>query len=326
VDSLQAFDISVTSSIRRFSIYKVQFKTAILRTDAGGDTMKSKSLIPVLLLLGISAIFGYSGCSAIGFGIGGAIDSHKPDYDTIPGWRAASIQWGKHIALTEKNGEEVKGEYLGLDTVAVSEYAQWYNQSREKYNKDVLLPMLGDTISFTFLKPPTEYEGEFLGFDNQYILVKLTEIKRMVNERIDMGDLEWITDKNGNVIEVRKLKSLSSQGKTPTVSSVMMNEQIDMNNLETITDKNGNVIEVRKLESLSLEGKIPSASTVKVRTGGDTIRVPTATVSHIEIPSDKNAKWVGLGIGSVVDMAIVVAVVISMSNTSSLLGGNWDVK
>ncbi len=93
-------------------------------------------------------IFGYSGCTAIGYGIGAAIDSHKQDYDTIPGWRAASIKRGRDITLTKKNGEELKGEYLGLDTVAVSQYAQWYNESHEKYEKNVQLPALGDSISF----------------------------------------------------------------------------------------------------------------------------------------------------------------------------------
>ena len=284
--------------------------------------MKSRSAVSLLLLLGIGAIFGCSGCTAIGFGIGAAIDSSKPAYDTIPGWRAGSIERGKDITLTKKNGEELRGEYLELDTVAASQYAQWYNESREKYEKDVLLPGLGDSISFTFLKPAKEYKSEFLGFDNQYILVR--EFRGMVNEQIDMSDLEWITDKNGNVIEVRKLRNLSSRGKIPAASAVMVNEQIDMNNLERITDKNGNVIEVRKLKNLSSEGKIPAASTVVVKTNVDTIRVPTATVSQIEIPSDKNAKWAGLGIGAVVNLAIVMAVYISMSNT--FMVGNWNWK
>jgi hypothetical protein len=238
--------------------------------------MKSKSAVPLLLLLVVGAIFGNSGCTAIGFGVGAAIDSSKPDYVTIPGWRAASIKRGKDIKLTKNNGEELKGEYLGLDTVAVSQYAQWYNESREKCQRDVLLPGLGDTISFTVLTRAKEYKGEFLGFDNQYILVRLVVIGGMVNEKIDM------------------------------------------NNLERITDKNGNLIEVRKLKDLSLEGKIPVASTMTVKTNVDTIRVPIAAVSQIKIPNEKNAKWVGLGIGALVDVAIVVAVGIFVSNMKPL--------
>jgi hypothetical protein len=249
--------------------------------------MKSKSAVPLLMLLVLGAIFGYSGCTAIGFGIGAAIDSSKPGYDTIPGWRAASIKRGKDITLTKNNGEELKGEYLGLDTVAVSQYAQWYNESREKCQKDVLLPGLGDSISFTFLKPAKECKLEFVGFDNQYICVRLMGIRGMVNGKIDMNNLERITDKNGNLIELQKLKTLCSEGKIPALSAVMVR------------------------------------TAVMVKTNVDTIRVPTATVSQIEIPSDKNAKWVGLGIGAVVDVAIVVAVCISMPNMN--FGGNLKI-
>jgi hypothetical protein len=239
--------------------------------------MKSKSAVPLLMLLVLGAIFGYSGCTAIGYGIGSAIDSHKQDYDTIPGWRAAGVERGKNIALTTRNGEELKGEYLGLDTVTTSQYARWYNDNREKYQKEVPLPALGDSIIFSILKPAREYKGEFLGFDNQCICVRLLGAFRKYN----MNYLERISDKNGNLIELQKLKNLSSEGKIPALSAVMVR------------------------------------TAVMVKTNVDTIRVPTATVSQIEIPSDKNAKWIGLVIGAVVDVAIV-----AVSNMNR--DGNWN--
>ncbi len=42
----------------------------------------------------------------------------------------------------------------------------------------------------------------------------------ITNEKIDMNKLERITDKNGNLIEVGKLKNLSSEGKIPALSAV----------------------------------------------------------------------------------------------------------
>jgi hypothetical protein len=231
----------------------------------------------------VGAIFGYGGCTAIGYSIGAGVDNNTPDYHTIPGCGAGSIERGKDITLTKKNGEEVKGEYLGLDTVAVSHYARWYNESREKCRKDVLLPGLGDSISFTLPKHAKEYKGEFLGFDNQYILVRLMEIREMVNEKIDMNKLERITDRNGHLIEVGKLKNLSSEGKIPALSAV----------------------------------------TVTVKTDSDTLHVPAAAVDRIEIPNDKYAKWVGLGVGAVIDVAILVAAWVAMSHFNPL--GNFTL-
>jgi hypothetical protein len=71
--------------------------------------MKSKSAVPLLLLLVVGAIFGYSGCTAIGFGIGAITDSYKPDYDTIPGWRAGSIKRGNDITLTKEEWGRAEG-------------------------------------------------------------------------------------------------------------------------------------------------------------------------------------------------------------------------
>ena len=231
--------------------------------------MKSQSAIPLILLLGIGAIFGYSGCTAIGYGIGAAIDSSKPDsYDTIPGWRAESIERGKHITLTKRNGEELKGEYLGLDTVAASQYAQWYDESREKYDKDFLLPALGDSITYTFLDRAKEYKGEFLGFDNQYICVRLMGIRGIVNGKIDMNNLERITDKNGNLIDVGKLKNLSSEGKIPALSAVR----------------------------------------VTVKTDSDTLHVPMAAVARIAVPSEagvRDGKRKGFILGGGTGMGLI---------------------
>jgi hypothetical protein len=226
--------------------------------------MKSKSAVPLLLLSGVLAIFGNSGCTAIGYGIGAAIDNHKQDYDTIPGWRAAGVERGKDISLMKKSGEELKGKYLGLDTIAVSQYAQWYNESREKYERDVLLPALGDSITYTFLDRAQEYNGEFLGFDDQYICVRLMGAFRIITAKIDMNTLERITDKSGHLIEVGKLKNLSSEGKIPALSAVR----------------------------------------VTVKTDSDTLHIPTATVDKIVIPTDKNATWWGLGIGILIDLVV----------------------
>jgi len=179
--------------------------------------MKRKAVVPMLVLFGTVAIFGYSGCSVVFYTIGAYRDSRTPDFDTIPGWSAASIERGKDIKLTMKTGEELKGEYLGLDVVAASQYAESYNEVRERYQKDIPLPAVGDSISFIILNSEREHKGEFSGFENQYMWVRAMGISGIMREKIDMNKLEKITDGSGNLIEVEKLINLSLGGKIPAL-------------------------------------------------------------------------------------------------------------
>jgi hypothetical protein len=219
--------------------------------------------ILILLLIGTVAIFEYSGCTAIGFGVGAIIDSQKPDYDTIPGWYATSVWRGEDIRLTKKTGEELNGKYLGLEALGDSQYAPVYNECRDKYKKEISLPALGDSISVVSLKPVKEYKGKFLGFDDQYIWLR-TGI--------------W--------------------GST---------QPIDMKKIDGITDRNGNPIEVSRLISLSSAGMIPAVSTVVLETNSNTLHIPTLAIDRIEVPVDKNARWEGLALGAVIDVAISAA-------------------
>jgi hypothetical protein len=244
--------------------------------------MKSKPVVPMLVLFGTVAIFGYSGCSVVFYTIGAYGDSRTPDFDTIPGWSAASIDRGKDIKLTMKTGEELKGEYLGLDMVATSQYAESYNEVRERYQKDIPLPAVGDSISFITLNSEREHKGEFSGFEEQYICVRV------------MG------------------------------TSGIVREKIDMNKLEKITDRNGNLIEVKKLIDLSLGGRIPALYTeVTLRTDSDTTRIPTASVSRIETPNSKSARWMGLAFGACIDAAIII---IAISHFTILSGPLFPAK
>jgi hypothetical protein len=231
--------------------------------------MKRKPIVPLLLLLGTVAILGYSGCSVIGLCAGASIDNARPDYDTIPGSHVAIIERGKDIKLTMKTGEELKGEYLGVGRPADSQYARVYNEYRERYKKELLLPALGDSISTVTLESAKECKGEFLGFDNQYI---------------------WLRARMWPPNRVR----------------------IDMSVLKRITDRNGNLIEVGRLITLSSAGEIPALSGVALKANSDTLCIPNPEVDRIEVPVDKNAKWMGLGVGVVIDAVIIVAIADAM--------------
>jgi hypothetical protein len=229
-------------------------------------------------MLGVVAIFGYSGCTAVGFVVGASIDARTSDYDTIAGSNAASVEWGKEITLTKKTGEELRGEFLGVGMLADSQYARLYNECREKHKKEFSLPALGDTVSIVTLKPPKEYKAQFLGFDNQYIWVRMRQ---------------WWPNR----------------------------QQIDMGKIDRITDRNGNLIEAGRLINLSSAGEIPALSTLALKTSSDTLHVPTPMVGRIVVLADKNAKWTGLVLGALIDVAIIVAT--ARPGAYGLPGWSW---
>jgi hypothetical protein len=121
------------------------------------------------------------------------------------------------MTLTKKTGEELKGEYLGVETLADSQYAPLYNECRERYKKEISLPALGDSISTVTLEFAKEHKGEFSGFENQYMWFRVMGISGIRKEKIDMTKLEKITDGSGNLIEVEKLINLSLGGKIPAL-------------------------------------------------------------------------------------------------------------
>lgn len=178
--------------------------------------MQNKTLFGLTLLVAVAATFLFNGCSVVGFTVGAIIDGSKPDRDTIPGPQVvAKVGKGDTVEIIQKNGEHLRGEYVGTDTISMAEYAQRYNETR-KQNQGITLPALGDTIDINnYLS-----EAEFLGFGDEYILVK-----RQVNPqptRFALDRLTSIRDSRGNVIEGETLKKLLHDGKLPLLSAIVI--------------------------------------------------------------------------------------------------------
>ena len=241
--------------------------------------MLSKALFIMGLLSMVAFLFLMDGCSLIGLGIGSIVDSTKPDTISISGWKVDTLKPDKKIKITFPDGTQLDGKYRGIERFPKNEYAQRYNDTREKSLPDVILPPLGDTIGIT-QKFGGFIEREFLGFDYRY------------------QPTETIGAKERSPF-------------TPVLVSVKVKESTIAQNLSStkfikLTDSEGNVLEGKVLERLATEGKIPFLSTISLENSDSMMLIPRERIVHIERKNSKNAKWIGLGIGAVIDLGITL--------------------
>lgn len=117
---------------------------------------------PFVLPAVFTAIVAASGCTAIGFRIGAAIDNSHKNPDTMEGWHVLRIEKGTWVKVFLRDGSEVEGSFYGLSFDG-NEYAQRYEE-RQKQADGVVLPSLGDTVTVSSPKGRTTV-GRFDGFE-----------------------------------------------------------------------------------------------------------------------------------------------------------------
>jgi hypothetical protein len=259
--------------------------------------MRPKTLRGIVLF-GIAAIIivSTSNCSLMGLGVGAVVDHHKPDSLSTPGWKVDNLKPGKKIAVVFRDGTQLSGRYRGIGRFPQNGYAQRYNFFREKSLPDVVLPPLGDTIVI-ILKSGVSMDGEFLGFDYQY---QPTEI--------------WRTEESYAFNPV--LVSIKAKGNAATQS-------IPSSKFTRFADSEGNGLARDVLERLANEGKIPFLSAISLEISDSLMLIPRENVFQIERKNNKNAKWVGLGIGAAIDVVAMISFAVILSSVDLLGDGDW---
>jgi hypothetical protein len=102
----------------------------------------------ISLLLLTAALLGMqlSGCTAIGIGVGAAVDHHhaKPQYAT---WETAhTIPCGRAVQVTLTSGDTLYGRFTGLRALPPDSYRCAYDSARILLAGESVLPQLGDTV------------------------------------------------------------------------------------------------------------------------------------------------------------------------------------
>ena len=214
--------------------------------------MKVKMSGVFVLLVASAAILHLNCASTIGFAIGSAKDSSKPDSLYLPGWKAEAVKWGTRVNLVLNDGSQVSGIYRGLRRVADQEYADRYSRFLKHGQDAHFLPALGDTITIT-MNSGARLEREFLGFDHQR-LAGIFEAKTMA------------------ILEVPSLAILTRQVEGDTAGVVFAK------NLIEIAYRFGDATEGTVLRRLAAENRIPLLSAVMLERSARTVQAPSMYV------------------------------------------------
>lgn len=172
---------------------------------------KLKSIISLFVI--IVSVLHLSSCTVLFASIGKVEDSRTPDIaERIPGWEAEKIRLGSEIIINLKDGTMSGGEYLGIDSFPNEKYDEEYAKLQKKMPEGSFLPGEGDTIRVT--SEFITYDNlKFLGFDKGRMIISSLNINNPV--KLELENLDNITDKYGNKTEGETIRNLISEGRFP---------------------------------------------------------------------------------------------------------------
>jgi hypothetical protein len=242
-------------------------------------------LISTLLLVTFS-LSQLGGCGFSNDIIGRQIYKDEAKKTVIPGWEVVKVKPGKRVELLLKNGDHLKGTLAGISGVPEEDYAKNYAEIRERRPGGVVLPKLGEEIAITdSLGKESTYA--FLGFDHQYICVKMKNATK--HTRILLTSVTRIEDSSANITEGETLRNVIGQGIIPFLSTHI--------NLTIETSWTQTKPRVSEKETY-------------------TTRVPIDSVSQLAILPENYAKWR--------DSMWVVSAILACTGLALALRYGWD--
>jgi hypothetical protein len=250
--------------------------------------MLNKALFIIGLLSMAGILFLTDGCSLVGLGIGSSIDKTKPDTILIPDSKIEKIRPGTHVKLLLDNGEEITGEYLGLDFISAEEYAGRYSLFREQKQSEILLPQLGENITIK-LQSGIQGEREFWGFDYP---MGLSASVPNLSQHLSISKYAMVTRSIGD-----------------TATGIVL--LADIAHIKYI---NGNTVDGSELIKLSSQVEIPILTAISLKNSVGKKHIALDKVSQIkEVPKKTYYKWIGLGLGAAID-AYAIFVIVAIAN------------
>jgi hypothetical protein len=232
---------------------------------------KSQKLMAIILISLALPIL--SNCSMIGYHVGKAIDNgRKNSYYDIDG-----IKEGSHRSFYLKDGTIAKGAFRGLDTMTTSEYSRYDSIFRDPGNGPKL-PEIGEAITVRLKDGNLKtLEFEYFGYEAQAGLPNRADFYR-------------------KFYVYGKMRGGEQQ------------QRFYFPTIDKISPFNRNEIDSSDLLIYTLNGELPLKSQIVLRNRQGDLLIPLNQVKMIR-PAKRNAKWVGLGIGILLDAAVITTVI-----------------
>ncbi len=117
-----------------------------------------------------------------------------------------------------KDGQSKSGIYKGVGDIREAEYAEKYAKSREENRGVIILPSLGEKITIQTTKGDRYQNIFFQGFDLVDISVKRAGTYKIIT--LELETIQAIQDRNGNPLDIARIKNLIASGKIPCLSKI----------------------------------------------------------------------------------------------------------
>jgi hypothetical protein len=233
------------------------------------DLMSIGYLIMVVLACIVLSLMAH-GCSAIGYGVGSAIQSREK----LQSYESAKLWPGTEWDIVLRDGTKIRGIYRGLDSIPTEEYNAAYSQAIDEKRSKGILPHPGDQIEISDLA------GNSQSCEFGYFTYSRPDL-----DAVNPEAQAWL------------LKADAIPSTKPLYFNLI--------DIKRLALKNGVETNGEELAALASSGQIPLKTHFIQATLDSVVSVPLQQIRMIESPRRRSAKWIGFGFGLVMDAFII---------------------
>ncbi|PWB70528.1 hypothetical protein C3F09_08995 [candidate division GN15 bacterium] len=254
--------------------------------------MTFKSIGGLAAVTVVIALLQLAGCSAIGYGLGSAIDGRQGAKGEIPESEWTSVSPGRSVQVYRDSGLFISGSFHGSSITYGTDYKKRYGDWQNADSTRHGIPAPGDSVILSFEKGG-ELAGQLIGYDKKY-----------------SGSVQSHSGRPAD----RRLAPMSRG--TPEAELLIRNPnssaplQIPAKSLSSITGASGVDLSGSTLTELVVNQRMPIVSALVISSDSRVWEIPIDRTRSVVVTSEKGkAKWVGLGIGAACDVVLIVAII-----------------
>jgi hypothetical protein len=218
------------------------------------------------------------GCTVIGLSTGLIIDAASSDANRTQVEDLPRVERGKRIEIATKDNTTIAGIFDTVRSLPDSVYVRNITESSHQTR----LPRPHDSIA-VYLTDSTELRGLFSEFHY-------------------MSDRRPSSLKFGFTIGPIVPVECELIGTAPN--------NIPLNYISHLQTTNGTQYDGEAIRSLADARQLPINSAVDVLNGRDRLNIEFDDIKFVDVKRSKNAKWIGLGVGLLLDAVVFVAIAI----------------
>jgi hypothetical protein len=186
-------------------------------------------------------ISGTCGCSAIGFGLGVAIDNSRPDKETIPVGTAMNLKPGDEIQISLVDSKVVEGVYKESILLDSTSCISRCHEFLDSVRVDVTFPKPGDTLFLHMNGTKLQFPYLFRGYGTGYLKLLLSD--KSLNTTVAFADLTGLENREGKMFDLGLLERMSNACQPPgtmflVVQTSLGTQRVPLEDIEHVEKPN----------------------------------------------------------------------------------------